>query len=189
MDRRVFMGTLAGVLGLLAAPLAAAATETDVLAISVMEDGGLLIPDSAEVPRYAEGGQWTETRGRSSVQHVTRHFMFMPASGPPVMELYVTRDLTEEAPDGAFEIGLVGGFLRGFGSGTGFRYEAPTFEDVVVGGVRLKRCRVELAKAGRHVWLYAYLLLRRPSLTFLTVRPRPDAGVAIEDYLTRVRLK
>ena len=187
IDRRAFLaGTGAG---FLVAPLTVAATETDVLPISIMEDGSLTIPGSAEVPRYAEDGRWTETRGQSSARYATRHFMFMPASGPPVMELYVTRDLTNELPDGVFEIGLVSGFLRGFGSGTGLRYEEPAFEEVVVGGARLKRCRVELAKDDRRVWLYAYVLLKRPSLTFLTVRPRPDARAAIEDYLTKVRLK
>ncbi len=187
MNRRRFISSLT--VGTLFLPLAAAATETEVPPISIMQDGSLTIPGSAEVPRYAEGGRWTETRGRSSARHVTRHFMFMPASGPPAMELYVTGDLTGEPPDGVFEIGLVRGFLRGFGSGTGFRYDEPAFEDVVVGGARLKRCRVELAKGDRRMWLYAYILLKRPSLTFLTVRPRPDAGAAIEDYLTKVRLE
>jgi hypothetical protein len=186
MGRRTFLSSL--VVGILLVPLAAAATETDVPPIAIMEDGSLTIPGSAEVPRYAEGGRWSETRGRSTARYVTRHFMFMAASGPPAMELYVTRDLTDEPPDGAFEIGLVGGFLRGFSSGIGLRYEEPAFEDVVVGGTRLKRCRVELAKDDRRLWLYAYVLLKRPSLTFLTVRPRPDAGTAIEDYLRKVQL-
>jgi hypothetical protein len=187
IDWRTFRRSL--IVGILLAPLAAAATEADVLPISIMEDGSLSVSGSAEIPPYAEGGRWTETRGRSSARYVTRHFMFMPPSGPPAMELYVARDLTGEPPDGAFEIGLVSGFVRGFASGAGFRYEEPAFEDVLVGGARLKRCHAELAKGDRRVWLYAYVLLRRPSLTFLTLRPRSDAGAAIEDYLKSVRLK
>jgi len=187
IDRRAFLSSLT--VGTLFLPRAAAATEADVPPVSLAEGGSLMIPGSAEVPRYAEGGRWTETTGRSSARHVTRHFMFMPASGAPAMELYVTRDLSDEPPDGVFEIALVSGFLRGFGSGTGFSYEEPAFEDVVIGGARLKRSRVELAKDDRRVWLYAYVLPRRPSLTFLTVRPRPDAAAAIESYLAKVRLR
>lgn len=105
------------------------------------------------------------------------------------MELYVSQDLTEEPPDGAFEIGLVGGYLSGFSSGAGLRYAEPVWDDVVIGGIRLKRCRVELTRGERRLWLYAYVFVRRPSLTFLTLRPRQDAGPAIEDYLKTVHLK
>jgi hypothetical protein len=44
-------------------------------------------------------------------------------------------------------------------------------------------------RGDRRLWLYAYVYVRRPSLTFLTLRPRQDAEPAIEDYLKTVRLR
>ena len=168
--------------------VAVAAAQTNDPPVSIREDGSLVIPGAAEVPPYAEGGRWTETPGRSSSRHLSRHFMFVASGGPPpAMELFVTRDLVDEPPDGAFEIGLVGGFLRGFTSGTGFRYEPPIFEAGFIGPLPMRRCRVRLSKDDAELWLYAYVLLARPSLTFLTVRRQPDARPAIESFLSRVR--
>ena len=171
----------------MAIPLAAA--ETNGPAISLMEDGTLAIRGSAEVPRYAGDGRWTEMRGKSSARYVTRHFLFVVPNAPPAMELYVTGDRTGDPPDGGFEIGLVSGFLSGFSSKAGFRHDEPLFDDTVAGSSRMKRCRVELSKGERKLWLYAYVFLRQPSLIFLTVRPRSDASTSIEDYLKRVRLR
>ncbi len=168
--------------------VALAAAATDGAAISIREDGTLVIQGSAEVPRYAADGNWTEVRGKSSARWVTRHFLFTAPAGPPAMELYVTHDLAHEPPDGAFEIGLVSGFLSGFGSKAGFRYDEPTFDTAVVGSARVKRCRVELSKGEKKIWLYAYIFVRQPSLTFLTLRPQADVSKAIEDYLKRLRL-
>jgi hypothetical protein len=158
-------------------------------AVSITEDGTIAIASSAEVPPYGGSGRWTEMRGRSSARHVTRHFMFMVSGGPPAMELYVSHDLTREPPDGVFEIGLVGGYLSGFSSKAGLRHAEPVWENAMVGGLRVKRCRVELTKGERRLWLYAYVFVRRPSLTFLTLRPGPDAGPEIEGYLKVVRLR
>ena len=165
-----------------------AAAATDGPAISIMEDGTLVIQGSAEVPPYAEGGRWRELRGKSSARWVTRHFLFTAPDGPPAMELYVAHDLAHEPPDGAFEIGLVSGFLSGFSSKAGFRYDEPSFDTAVVGSARVKRCRVELSKGEKKIWLHAYIFVRQPSLTFLTLRPQADARKGIEDYLRRVRL-
>ncbi len=158
-------------------------------AISLREDGTLAIQSSAEVPRYAAAGQWIEMTGEASARFVNRHFVFTVPNGPPAMELYVTHALTGGAPDGVFEIGLVGGFLSGFSSKAGFRYDNPVFDETVVGSARVKRCRVELAKGDKRIWLYAYIFVREPSLTFLTVRAQADAGRSIEEYLHRVRLE
>ena len=54
-----------------------AAAETTGPAISIMEDGTLAIRGSADVPRYAGDGHWTEMRGKSSARYVTRHFLFI----------------------------------------------------------------------------------------------------------------
>ncbi len=70
----------------------------------------------------------------------------------------------------------------------GLRYDQPFFDEAAIGGVRLKRCRAELTKGERRLWVYAYAFLRRPSLTFLTLTPHPDAAPGIEDYLKKVRL-
>lgn len=79
---------------------ALAAAETNSPSISITQDGTLAIQGSAEVPRYAQGGNWTEM-----------------------------------------------------------------------------------------IWRYAYVFVRQPSLTFLTLRPQADARASIEDYLRGVRLK
>ncbi len=152
-----------------------AAAETNSPSISITQDGTLAIQGSAEVPRYAQGGNWTEMSGKSSARYATRHFLFMVPNGPPAMELYVTSNLANEPPDGGFEIGLVSGFLF--------------FDEAVVGSARVKRCRVELSKGEKKIWLYAYVFVRQPSLTFLTLRPQADARASIEDYLRGARLK
>jgi hypothetical protein len=169
--------------------LAAAGAETPGPAVSFAEDGILAIQGSAVVPRYAADGRWVEVQGKSSPRWATRHFLFTGPDGPPAMELYVSQNLAGERPDGAFEIGLVGGFLSGFGVKSGFRHREPVFEDASLGSNRVKRCRAELSRGDRTLWLYAYVFVRQPSLTFLTLRPRSDASGRIEEYLGSVRLR
>ena len=171
----------------LALPVAAAGTNGP--SISLGGDGTLAIAGSADVPRYAPGGRWTELPGRSSARFVTRHFLFMVPNGPPALELYVAHDLTGELPDGVFEMALVRGFLSGFGSKAGLSYAEPAFDEVALGAARVKRCRAELSRGEKRVWLYAHIFVRQPSLTFLTVRPQGDAGPSIEAYLREVRLQ
>ena len=165
-----------------------AAAQTDVPAISIAEDGTVTIDGNAMVPAYAGNGRWTEMKGRSSARYVTRHFNFMGPAGPPAMELYVAHDLTKAPPDGGFEIGMVGGFIEAFSAGAGLGH-TEVWDDVVIGGVRLRRCRAELPKGERRLWLYAYVFVRQPSLTFVAIRPRRGAGTEIEEYLKRVRLR
>jgi hypothetical protein len=169
--------------------LAAAGAETPGPAVSFAEDGSLAIQGSAVVPRYAADGRWVEVQGKSSPRWATRHFLFTGPDGPPAMELYVSQNLAGERPDGAFEIGLVSGFLSGFGAKSGMRHGDPVFEDAVLGAARVKRCRAELSKGDRTLWVYAYIFVRRPSLTFLTIRSRPDESGTIEEYLGGVRLR
>jgi hypothetical protein len=159
------------------------------LSISIGADGTLRIQGSAEVPRYPAEGRWTEVAGRSSDRWVTRHFLFLAPDQPPAMELYVSQSLRGDAPDGVFEIGLVTGFLGGFASRAGFRHETPAFDETLIARSRAKRCRVELTKGARRLWLYAYVFPRRPGLTFLTLWPRSDEAAAIEGYLGRLSLE
>ncbi len=86
-------------------------------------------------------------------------------------------------------MGLVGGFLSGFSGKAGFRHDEPVFDDTALGGARVKRCRVELSRGDKKIWLYAYIFVRQPSLIFLTLRPHADASTSIEEYLKRVRLR
>ena len=158
-------------------------------AISIMGDGTLIIQGSAEVPRYSADGQWAEGTPRSSARNAVRHFRFLVPNGPPAIELYVTRDLTNAPPDGAFEIGLVNGFVSSFGAGAGLRPGALVVEEAMVGAAAVKRCRAQLTKGGQALWLYAYIFPRNPSLTFLTLRPQSDASPSIEGYLSGVRLR
>lgn len=158
-------------------------------AIAILSDGTVTIAGGAEIPPYSETGRWTEGTRQSSPRYVVRHFRFLGPSGPPAMELYVARDLTGDTPDGVFEIGLVRGFLSGFGSQAGFVPGELVVHDALLGGARVKRCRAALARGERTIWLYAYTFPRQPSLTFLTLRPQPDAATEIETYLTTVRLR
>jgi hypothetical protein len=105
------------------------------------------------------------------------------------MELYVTRDLTAEVPDGAFEIGIVRGYAAAFGSQTGFAPGQLVVSDGTFGGGHVKECRVPLSRGDRTIWIYAYIFPRRPSLTFLTIRKEPNAAGEIESYLRSVRLR
>src|SRR5262245_64705176 len=154
------------------------AAQPNVPAISITAAGAGTSDGAAMVPPYSASGGWKEAKGRSSSKYVTRHFNFMGPSGPPAIELFVAQSLTNSAPDGGFEVGMVGGYLTAFSAGLKMQY-TETWDDVVIGGVRLKRCRAELSKAERRFWLYAYVFVRQPSLTFVAIRQRADAGPEI----------
>ncbi len=166
-----------------------AAAEPEGPPITIGTDGTVSVAGGAEIPPYPGPGRWTESTRRSSARYVVRHFFFGGPSGPPAMELYVTQDLTGDTPDGVFEIGLVRGFLSGFGSQVGFVPAPLVVHDALLGGERVKWCRVALSRAERTIWLYAYVFPRQPALTFLTLRPQPDAAAEIEAYLTTMRLR
>ncbi len=138
--------------------------------ITILTDGTVTVAGGAEVPPYPGTGRWTEGTPKSSTRYVVRQFRFLGPSGPPAMELYVTRDLTAEASDGAFEIGMVRGFVTAFGSQAGFVPGQLVVRDELLGGGRVKQCRVALSRGDRTIWLYAYIFPRQPSLTFLTIR-------------------
>jgi hypothetical protein len=95
--------------------------------------GSISIRDGSVVPPFPKAGKWTELEGKSFDSYKIHHFIYIVPSGPPAIELYVTTDRRDEAPDGVFEIGLVQGFVRGFASKAGFKYEDPIFEDRVIG--------------------------------------------------------
>lgn len=172
-----------------AASPAAAQPAAPAPAISITGDGTLIVQGAAEVPAYSAGGRWVEGQPRTSARNAVRLFRFLGSSGPPAIEVYVNRDLTNAAPDGAFETGLVQGFLGTFAAGVGFTPGPLVVEDTTLGGAPVKRCRAELTKGGQKVWLYAWIFPRNPSVTFLALRPQASAGAEIETYLQSVRFR
>jgi hypothetical protein len=174
-------------LTLLWLPSHLAAAEPDGALITILPNGTVSVAGGARIPPYPGPGRWTEGTRRSSERHVVRHFLFIGPGGPPAMELYVTQDLTGDTADGVFEMGLVRGFLSSFGSQVGFVPAPLVVREGVLDGKAIKRCRAALSRAERTIWLYAFIFPRQPALTFLTLRPQPDADAEIESYLTTVR--
>src|SRR5215469_3450967 len=138
-----------------------AAAEPESAPITILPNGTVSVAGGALITPYPGLGQWTEGTRRSSERHVVRHFLFVAPSSPPTMELYVTEDLTGVASDGAFEIGLVRGFLSSFGSQLGFVPAPLVVHDGRLGGEPIKRCRVALSRPERTIWLYAYIFPRQ----------------------------
>lgn len=165
-----------------------ARADTNELAVVIQADGTVSLPDVAEVPAYGSTGKWTELPGKSSDRYLSRHFMFLIPDHAPALELYLVSDRSGEKPDGAFEMGLIGGYVNGFAGKAGFTADDPKFENCTVGATKFKRCKVKLTHDQRTLWVYGYIYVRQPSLTFLSVRPDPDAQAAIERYLATVRL-
>ncbi len=92
-------------------------------------------------------------------------------------------------PDGVFEIGLVQGFLSGFASKAGLRFEDPVFEERYIGPARAKHTLVKLSDDRRILWVHAYIYPRTPSLTFIAIRAKDGAQGTIERYLAGVEMK
>lgn len=158
-------------------------------AIAVLPDGTLSIEGSADIPPYEDNGRWQESKAMSSDRFATRHFLFLSPGQPPAMELYVTVDRSNELPDGVFETSMIRGYLSSFGAGIGFKYNDPDFVNAVIASQPAKFCQVELSNGDRRIWLHAYVLLRRPSLVFLTVRTQANINQDFEAYLAKVKLK
>jgi hypothetical protein len=170
-----------------ARPLPAA--EPEGAQVTILADGTVTVSGGVEIPPYPGSGRWTEGTRRVSARYVVRQFRFLGPAGPPAMELYVTRDLTAAAADGAFEIGMVRGFVTAFSSQAGFVPGQFVVHDATLGGWHVTECRVALSRNERTIWLYAYIFPRQPSLTFLTIREDPTAAAEIATYLTSVRLR
>jgi len=175
------------VLSLVSLATLPARAETNELAAVIQSDGTVSVSGQVDVPACGMTGKWTELLGKSSDQHLSRHFMFLIPKQAPAMELYLTRDRSGAKPDGAFEIGLVGGYVKGFAGKAGFKAEEVVFADCTIGTVPAKRCQVKLTRDQRSLWVYAYVFVRPTSLTFVTVRPDPDARQSIEHYLATVQ--
>ena len=158
-------------------------------AATITPAGSIAIKDGTVIPPFPKPGRWTEFTGKSSDRHGARHFMYMVPGEPPAIELYVTTDRRNEPPDGVFEIGLVTGFLSGFASKAGLRFEDPVFEDRDIGPAIVKHTLVKLSDDRRTLWVHAYIYPRQPSLTFIVIRGKDGAQEDIEKYLAGVEIK
>jgi len=165
-----------------------ARADTNSPAASVPSDGTLAIAGVAEVPSMGATGKWIEMPGKSSDEHLTRHFMFLVPDQAPPLELYLAWEPSRAVSDGTFETGLVDGYVNGFAGKAGFKAADVKFEDCAIGGAKARRCKVQLSRDKRTLWIYAYVFARSTSLVFVSVRPESDAQPVIERYLATVRL-
>ena len=156
---------------------------------AIMPAGSIVTSDGSVVPPFPHAGRWTELQGKSSDRYGTRHFMYSVPGEAPAMELYVTTDKRGEAPDGAFEMGLVRGYLSGFSGKAGFTPANLIFQRQKIGSHQALCSIVQLSNRNKTLWLYAFIYPREPSLTFLTVRAEGDASRSIETYLSGLDLK
>ena len=158
-------------------------------AATITPAGSIVIRDGTVIPAFPRAGRWTEFERKSSDRHDTRQFRYMVPGEPPAIELYVTTDKRHEPPDGVFEIGLVQGFLSGFASKAGLKFQHPVFEERYVGPSKVRHTSVKLWDGRRTLWVHAYIYPRTPSLTFISIKARDGAQEAIEQYLATIELK
>ena len=85
-----------------------------------------------------------------------------------------------------FEIGLVRGYVRGFASKGGLTYGDPVINVQHIGRSKVLHTLVKLTNGRKAFWVYAYIFLRQPSLTFIAIRGVDDAQKSIEKYLATV---
>jgi hypothetical protein len=151
--------------------------------------GSIQLPDGSTIPPFPKNGRWTELPGKASERYETRHFLYLVPGESPAIELYTAVDRRNEPPDGVFEVGLVKGFLSGFASKAGLRVQEPVFEERRLGPVSVKRASSRLSDATRTLWVYAYVFPRRPSLTFIAIRPTEEGREQIDAYLQTLDLR
>lgn len=113
--------------------------------------------------------------------------MYLVSGESPAIELYVCRDRSGDVTDAVFEIGLVGGYINGFGGKAGFKHDAPVFDDRKIGPVQWKHTLVKLTNDRQTLWVHGYILARKPSLTFVAVRTKEGNTDDLEKYLAGVK--
>jgi len=155
----------------------------------ITPDGGIMISDGSVVPPFPQSGKWTELEVKSSDRYEIHHFIYLVPTASPAIELFVKTDRLKEAPDGAFEIGMIGGYAKAFAAKAGFKYEEPAFEEHRIGQARSIRTVVKLSDERRSLWIYAYGFLREPALTFLAIRTSGTEKAEIENYLAGIEFK
>jgi hypothetical protein len=158
-------------------------------AATITSAGTIVTRNGTAVPPFPKAGRWTEFAGKSSDHYETRHFMYIVPNESPAIELYLTTDKHNGAPDGVFEMGLVKGFVGGFTSKAGFNYEEPVFGERKIGTAKTQYTSVSLSKGRVTLWVHAYVYPGKPSLTFIAVTGKGGMQEDIEKYLSQVELK
>ena len=163
------------------------AAANDVALASLTSAGAVKVKGGAVVPAFPKPGGWKEMPGKASDRYDTRHFMYFISGEAPAIELYVCSDRRDEAPDGAFEIGLVDGFIKGFAGKAGFKHDPPVFDDRKIGAAAVKHTLVKLVKDQQTLWVHGYIFVRKPSLTFVAIRSKEGGADDLEKYLAGVK--
>lgn len=158
-------------------------------AATLISSGSIVTRNGTVIPPLPKAGRWTEFEGKSSSRYETSHFMYIVPNESPAIELYVITDKRDEAPDGVFEMGFVKGFVRGFASKTGFKYEEPVFGERNISNAKTRYASVQLSKGSRALWVYAYVYPLKPSLTFIVVTNKEGTQEDIETYLSQVKVR
>ncbi|MBZ5553298.1 MAG: hypothetical protein LAO21_11305 [Acidobacteriia bacterium] len=151
--------------------------------------GKVLVAGGTVIPVYPKPGKWSELTRDSSKRFETRHFVYMVTGESPAIELFVTRDRKAEPPDGVFEMGLVKGFLAGFATNAGFKFNNLVFRDRMLGATKVKYAVLRLTTDRRTLWVHAYIYPRKTSLTFIAIRTQDGAQAELEKYLAGLELK
>lgn len=168
---------------------APASSERAAAAATTPSPGSIQLPDGTMIPPFPKNGRWAELPGKASERYETRHFLYLVPGESPAIELYTAVDRKNEPPDGAFEMGLVKGFVSAFASKAGLQAQEPVFEERYLGPMTVKRASSRLSDTTRTLWVYAYILPRRPSLTFIAIRQTNGDRERIEEYLRTLDLR
>lgn len=164
-------------------------TATAGTAATVTPAGRIALPDGTVIPQFPGAGAWTELAPKASDRYEIQHFLYGAPGEAPVLELFVTTDKRGESPDGAFEMGLIKGFLSGFAPRAGLRYREPDFDNRVIGAAWVKHTLVKLSDDRVALWVHVYIYPRMPSLTFLAIRVSEGGERRVEEYLAAAGLR
>jgi hypothetical protein len=159
------------------------------ISATMAADGSILIAERMRVPPYPVEGSWTEFEKKSAEPYEVRHFNYMVPGSAPAIELYLSEAKGDDAPDGAFEMRLVKGYVKGFPSKNGFVAEEPVFDQRTIGGIRVQHTLAKMTNGRRTLWVSAYIFIRKTSLTFLAVRAQEGGEAGVEEFLIGVELR
>ncbi len=177
-------------LALTLTPLNGHAASEGAGAATITSTGSITMQDGTTIPPFPKKpGRWTEVEGKSSERYETRHFIYLAPRESPAIELYIAADRKSDSPDGAFEMGLVKGFISGFAAKARLKFPEPVFEARRIGLATANRTVVKLSDATRTLWVYAYIYPRRPSLTFVAIRATDGVQESIENYLQSLEVR
>ena len=163
------------------------AATNEVPLATVNASGQVAVVGGMVVPMFPKLGIWRELPGKSSDRYDTQHFMYAVRGQSPSIELYVCADRSGEAADGAFEMGLVRGFIDGLGGKAGLKHDPPEFDERRIGSVKWKHTLVKFEKDQHIVWVHGYIFVHNPSITFIAIRSKEADTEDLEKYLADVK--